>query len=76
MKDWLERYLQPLVDGKITAVEALEEDGKVWPRIIVKTDTEEYTLEISRDEEGNGPGFVFGLPNPDAVVEDEPPSAF
>jgi len=23
-----------------------------------------FTIEVSQDEEGNGPGFLFGLPDP------------
>jgi hypothetical protein len=26
---------------------------------------ERLKLEISRDPEGNGPGFIFGLPHPE-----------
>lgn len=34
---------------------------EVWPSIIFEKDGVEYSCEISRDEEGNGPGFMFGL---------------
>lgn len=67
-KTWLERYLKPLVGFTVTEVEARVEDGHVWPVIhLVMKDrkgAENIILEISRDEEGNGPGFVFGLPKP------------
>ena len=34
------------------------EDG--WPTFLVRTRTgHPLTLEISQDEEGNGPGFIF-----------------
>jgi len=56
MNDWLKKYLKPLVGRKITKV-AVSEDG--FPQIILDDGTK---LEVSRDEEGNGPGFLFGLP--------------
>jgi len=74
MKEWLEKYLQPLTGGEITKVETFQEYGGVWPRLYVKNGDEEYVLEISQDPEGNGPGFIFGLPDP-AAAEDDPPSA-
>jgi hypothetical protein len=41
-----------------------EEYGELWPFIsIVDKNGHLYQLEISQDPEGNGPGFVFGLPS-------------
>lgn len=65
---WTEKYLAPLVGCKIVAVRAdADEDGlDPWPVILAETvDGVSYELEVSRDEEGNGPGFLFGLPNVD-----------
>lgn len=56
MNEWLKRYLRPLVGRKITVVN-VSNDG--FPQITLDDGT---VLEISRDEEGNGPGFIFGLP--------------
>ena len=68
--EFLKKYLQPLVGATIEKVEAHVEDDygfqQAWPRIHVKLpgETETSVLEISQDEEGNGPGFIFGLPFP------------
>ena len=56
MNEWLKRYLRPLVGRKITRVDVSQEG---FPQIFLDDGT---TLEISRDEEGNGAGFIFGLP--------------
>lgn len=62
---FLQEYLQPLVNGKVVSVGVNEDDEGAWPVIVVESPTgETFTLEVSRDEEGNGPGFLFGLPIP------------
>jgi hypothetical protein len=67
---WLREYLKPLEGATIQATGAtVEDDGfgliEAWPRLIVKAkDGTVYDLQVSQDEEGNGPGFLFGLPNP------------
>ena len=64
---WLTKYLQPLVGGTITAVGVgTENEDEAWPRLSVtaKDGKTIYELEISQDEEGNGPGVIFGLPFP------------
>lgn len=71
-KAWLTKYLAPLKGATITAVKvkAEREDGWVdhWPTLTVRTASgETYELEVSQDEEGNGPGFIFGLPTPEQV---------
>jgi len=39
-----------------------------FPKFLVKfKDGSMDTIEISQDEEGNGGGFIFGLPLPQAV---------
>lgn len=55
---WWKKYMQPLVGKKVVSVD-VSEDG--FPQIKLDDGT---TLEISRDEEGNGAGFIFGLPIP------------
>jgi hypothetical protein len=59
MNEWTKKYLKPIVGKKIVKVD-VSEDG--FPQIFLNDGT---TLEISRDEEGNGAGFIFGLPNPE-----------
>lgn len=64
---WLRKYLAPLVGGTITEVGSQEDDmdGKPWPTFTVrKPDGTEYVIEVAQDEEGNGAGFLFGLPTP------------
>lgn len=58
------KYYGFLKDAKITGAGVMEYDGELWPYIdIVASDGSTYQLEISQDPEGNGPGFVFGLPS-------------
>ncbi len=61
---WTKKYMAPLVGSKIVGV-GVTEDG--FPFITVEaTEKNGFSglLEISRDTEGNGPGFIFGLPEP------------
>lgn len=61
--DWLLAYLKPLEGATILRSLARLEDGEVWPTLLVRTtEGQILRLEVSRDEEGNGPGFLFGLP--------------
>jgi hypothetical protein len=66
--DFHRRYLAPLEGAKVTRVDVLEEDDEAWPQIMVRLPDggEEIALEISRDQEGNGPGFIGGLDWPPA----------
>jgi len=63
---WIREYLKPLVGCTITKVDAnVEDELEVWPAIQVTTKLGQvFNLEISQDEDGNGPGFIFGLPTP------------
>ncbi len=66
------QYYKQLVGGKITAVRCYyDEENKwmgPWTELTVQIDGDdqltEYKIEISQDPEGNGPGFLFGLPVP------------
>lgn len=64
-KRWMEGYYAPLVGMTIERVEIRTEEVMFGEWLIIhavdKTG-ERFQLEVSRDEEGNGPGFVFGLP--------------
>jgi hypothetical protein len=66
-KKWWSEYLTPLIGGEITEVGTKTDHGagEHWPFLKVRPkEGEEILLEVSRDEEGNGPGFLFGLPRP------------
>jgi hypothetical protein len=58
-----DRYFSQLVGAKILGFEMTrDEDFEYWPTFVVRLKSgEEITIEISQDEEGNGPGFIFGL---------------
>lgn len=69
-RQWCQTYYSALVGAKIHGVKAtLHQDQysgaapEVWTEIYCEAqDGELFTLEISSDEEGNAPGFLFGLP--------------
>jgi len=66
-KSWMVKYLESMVGGKITSVgeTVSDEDEVSFPYFIVKHPKYgELKVEVSRDEEGNGPGFLFGLIDP------------
>lgn len=63
-------YYGQLIGAKVIGVEmSIQNDDdyhdplyyEMWPSIIFEKDGVTYNCEISRDEEGNGPGFLFGL---------------
>ena len=65
---WCQKYYEQLVGAKIVKVESVIDDEMGWPEVWTRIHAESATgeqivLEISRDEEGNGPGFLFGLPH-------------
>ena len=61
-------YYKCLEGGLITKVSLSEEDdeGNTWPQLEVTNGDTTFYIEVSRDEEGNGPGFLFGLADPRA----------
>lgn len=66
-KDYYQKYYGSLEGAIITKVKIREENDfgqtEYWPVFTVTlANGFETELEISQDEEGNGPGFVFGLP--------------
>jgi len=67
-KEWKLKYYSQLKGATILNVEIFEDDmfygfDANWPVIIVRLADGSITeLQLSRDEEGNGPGFMFGLP--------------
>lgn len=63
---WMKGYYGQAVGLTITKFEIVTEDDfgytEFWPRFTaVDKNGNEFILEISRDPEGNGPGFIFGL---------------
>lgn len=58
-KKWMIKYLSHLEGKKIVKVGVTKED---YPFFTLDDGSK---IEVSRDEEGNGPGFLFGLPRPE-----------
>lgn len=56
---WMKKYLKPLEGRKIVKT-GVNQDG--FPFFILD---DKSKIEVSSDEEGNGPGFLFGLPTPE-----------
>lgn len=70
VKKWNDLYYGFLVGAKIVGVENnIDDYDDVWTKLVVEKDGQKFEVEISRDEEGNGPGFLFGLPS--VVVKDD-----
>lgn len=66
-----DKYFGQLVGAEILAFKmAVDPDeGDFWPTFLVKLASgERIEIEISQDEEGNGPGFIFGLANPNETA--------
>jgi len=53
--------MRHLVGATITAV-GQKEDGFLY--FTAEHNGDKFEIEVSQDEEGNGPGMLFGLPNP------------
>jgi hypothetical protein len=60
-KFWNKYYKQ--LEGMHIDEAGVLEDGYPFFVAITASGTR-YRCEVSRDEEGNGPGFLFGLPAP------------
>jgi len=62
---WQNKYYGNLIDCKIVGVKAEidEYTTGVWPVLVLQDKSgSEFEVTLSRDPEGNGPGFMFGLP--------------
>ena len=57
-QEWMAKYMKAL-EGKKIVKTGVNPEG--YPFFTLDDRTE---VEVSRDEEGNGPGFLFGLPKP------------
>lgn len=55
---WTEKYMKHL-EGKKIVKAGVTKNGYPFFTLDDKS-----KIEVSRDEEGNGPGFLFGLPTP------------
>lgn len=67
--EFYKRYYASLKGATVVDVDG----GAEFPRITVRTKAgETFVLEVSRDEEGNGPGFIFGLPVPEQKTNPTP----
>ena len=67
--DWLKKYYGSLEGATINKVSVKVEDDMGWPQLwpvlhVTLKDGSTADLELSQDEEGNGPGFMYGLPLP------------
>jgi hypothetical protein len=66
---YMAAYYRSLIGATVVHVELKEsEDGwsrEPWPVITVMKQGQKFELEVSQDYEGNGPGFLFGLPVPE-----------
>jgi len=74
-EDFYNKYYSSLKGCLITEATAKpnpEDPGDPWPTLKAyhPIRKEWYKIEVSRDPEGNGPGFLFGLPHPN---QDEQP---
>ena len=56
LNEWTKRYFQHLVGKKIVEV-GVTRDGFPFFKL-----DDGKKIEVSRDPEGNGPGWLFGLP--------------
>ena len=69
-KQFWEDYYGQLVGGVVKGFGVVEEEDGYWTCFIVKLITgEEVQIEVSQDPEGNGPGFLFGLPKVKGTAE-------
>jgi len=68
MSDFYERYYSQLNGAKIVRYNGIVQDDFIhvaFPQFEVKlADGTKIQLEVSCDEEGNGAGYLFGLPIP------------
>ena len=64
--EFYRRYYGVLVGYQVDSVAlAQDEGGALWPTLtMTKQGSPDLEVEVSRDEEGNGPGFLLGLPRP------------
>jgi len=59
--DFMKHYLKPLIGCVVIEI---KDDGEGFTAIVFEKDGRRYECALSSDEEGNNPGFLFGLPEP------------
>lgn len=68
MSDFYDKYYKQLDGATINYYAGMHEDelcSSAFPQFrVTLVDGTQILLEVSRDEEGNGGGFLFGLPRP------------
>ncbi len=63
--DFYTKYYTQLVGAKITGFELVQDEydeNTLWPTFTATKGKDTFTLEVSKDPEGNGEGFLLGLP--------------
>lgn len=58
-------YYRNLQGAKIikAGIQPPDEEGECWPYFVIQlTNGQRFKIEVSCDEEGNRPGFLFGIP--------------
>ena len=55
----MNEYYSQLIGYEIIGFQIDGEGIDAWPVLVVKKEEETLQLIVSRDPEGNGPGFVF-----------------
>lgn len=62
--DFIKNYYSGIRGGRIVGIKVHDDEysGELWPVIVIEKDGETFECELSQDPEGNGPGFMFGLP--------------
>ena len=68
MNDFWKNYYSQLEGATITKFEGLA-DGEFPAFTVTLKSGRVAVIEISQDPEGNGGGFIFGLPTPKAASE-------
>ena len=64
--DFYTKYYTQLVGAKITGFELVQDEydeNTLLPTFTATKGKDTFTLEVSKDPEGNGEGFLFGLPD-------------
>ena len=56
---WMNGYYSQLIGYEITGFQVDGEGIYAWPVLVVQKGEETLHLTVSRDAEGNGPGFIF-----------------
>lgn len=65
---WLEKYMDGLLGNTIIET-GVDDEG--FPYFIISDGTNEFRVQVSCDEEGNGPGFLVGVPEVAPAIEEE-----